>query len=103
MKGIEKGRKKRNRLTLRGRFKEKQSVNGIAYPYLRWRSNPSTTCLTQKSGRGSFRSFLLFNILLFISTCIRKPWVLSGCRKKSAMEGILLLLYYREGVSIASK
>ena len=47
MKGIEKGRKKRNRLTLRGRFKEKQSVNGIGYPYLRWRSNPSTTCLTR--------------------------------------------------------
>ena len=38
MKGIKKGQKKRNRLTLRGRFKEKQSVNGIAYPYFRWRS-----------------------------------------------------------------
>ena len=47
MKGIEKGRKKRNRITLRVRFKEKQSVNGIAYPYLRWRSKPSTTCLTR--------------------------------------------------------
>ena len=31
MKGIEKGRKKRNRLTLRGRFKEKQSLNNLAY------------------------------------------------------------------------
>ena len=26
---------------------------------------------------------------------------MGGCRKKGAMEGILLLLYYREGVSIA--
>ena len=70
MKGIEKGRKKRNRLTLRGRFKEKQSVNGIACPYLRWRSNPSTTCLTRSQVEVAFVIFT-FHILLFISTCIR--------------------------------
>ncbi len=57
MKGIEKGRKKRNRLTLRGRFKEKQSVNGIAYPYLRWRSKSIHYMPNSKSGRGSFRHF----------------------------------------------
>lgn len=96
MKGIEKGRKKRNRITLRVRFKEKQSVNGIAYPYLRWNLDPSTTCLTQSQVEVAFVIFT-FHILLFISTCIRKPWVLSGCRKKGAMEGILLLLHYREG------
>ena len=70
MKGIKKGRKKRNRLTLRGRFKEKQSVNGIVYPYLRWRSNPSTTCLIQNQVEVAFVIFT-FHILLFISTCIR--------------------------------
>ena len=57
MKGIEKGRKKRNRLTLRGRFKEKQSVNGIAYPYFRWRSKSIHYLPNSKSGRGSFRHF----------------------------------------------
>ena len=57
MKGIEKGRKKRNRLTLRGRFKEKQSVNGIAYPYLRWRSKSIHYMPNLKLGRGSFRHF----------------------------------------------
>ena len=36
MTGNEKGQKKRNRITLRVRFKEKQSVDGITYPYLRW-------------------------------------------------------------------
>lgn len=101
MTGNEKGGQKRNPDLLGQGTKEKQSVNNLAYPYSRWRSKSSTTCLTQKSGRGSFRSFLLFNILLIISTYIRKPWVLSGCRKKGAMEGILLLLYYREEVSIA--
>lgn len=60
MKGIEKGRKKRNRITLRVRFKEKQSVNGIAYPYLRWRSKSIHYMPNPKSGRGSYRSFLLF-------------------------------------------
>ena len=57
MKGIEKGRKKRNRITLRVRFKEKQSVNGIAYPYLRWRSKSIHYMPNSKSGRGSFRYF----------------------------------------------
>ena len=57
MKGIEKGRKKRNRLTLRGRFKDKQSVNGIVYPYLRWRSKSIHYLPNSKSGRGSFRHF----------------------------------------------
>ena len=62
MKGIETGRKKRNRLTLRGRFKEKQSVNGIAYPYLRWRSKSIHYMPNLKSGRGSFRHFYFSNI-----------------------------------------
>ena len=62
MKGIEKGRKKRNRLTLRGRFKEKQSVNGIAYPYLRWRSKSIHYMPNSKSGRGNFRHFYFLNI-----------------------------------------
>ena len=57
MTGNEKGRKKRNRITLRVRFKEKQSVNGIAYPYLRWRSNPSTTCLIQSQVEVAFVIF----------------------------------------------
>ena len=57
MKGIEKGRKKRNRITLPVRFKEKQSVNGIAYPYLRWRSKSIHYMPNSKSGRGSFRHF----------------------------------------------
>lgn len=70
MKGIEKGRKKRNRITLRVRFKEKQSVNGKAYPYFRWRSNPSTTCLTRSQVEVAFVIFT-FHILLFISTYIR--------------------------------
>ncbi len=43
---LEKGQK-RNRITLRVRLKEKQSVNNLAYPYSRWRSKSSTTCLTQ--------------------------------------------------------
>ena len=54
-----------------------------------------------KSGRGSFRHFYFLNILLFISTCIRKPRVLSGCRKKGVIKGILLLLYYRKRGKIA--
>ena len=62
MKGIEKGRKKRNRLTLRGRFKEKQSVNGIAYPYFRWRSKSIHYMPNLKLGRGSFRHFYFSNI-----------------------------------------
>lgn len=62
MKGIEKGRKKRNRITLRVRFKEKQSVNGIAYPYLRWRSKSIHYMPNSKSGRGSFRHFYFSNI-----------------------------------------
>ena len=70
MTGNEKGRKKRNRITLRVRFKEKQSVNGIAYPYLRWRSSPSTTCLTRSQVEVAFVIFT-FHILLFISTYIR--------------------------------
>ena len=62
MKGIKKGRKKRNRLTLRGRFKEKQSENGIAYPYLRWRSKSIHYMPNLKLGRGSFRYFYFLNI-----------------------------------------
>lgn len=62
MKGIEKGRKKRNRITLRVRFKEKQSVNGIAYPYFRWRSKSIHYMPNLKLGRGSFRHFYFLNI-----------------------------------------
>ena len=62
MTGNEKGRKKRNRITLRVRFKEKQSVNGIAYPYLRWRSKSIHYMPNSKSGRGSFRHFYFSNI-----------------------------------------
>ena len=57
MKGIEKGRKKRNPKPLRLGHKEKQSVNGIAYPYLRWRSRSIHYMPNSKSGRGSFRHF----------------------------------------------
>ena len=64
MTGNEKGRKKRNRITLRVRFKEKQSVNGIAYPYLRWRSKSIHYMPNSKSGRGSFRHFY-FSIFYF--------------------------------------
>ena len=88
MKGIEKGRKKRNRLTLRGRFKEKQSVNGIAYPYFRWRSKSIHYLPNSKSGRGSFRHFYFLNITFHFY--VYK--VLRGNRKN------LLLLYYRKGV-----
>ena len=59
---FKKGRKKRNRITLRVRFKEKQSVNGIAYPYLRWRSKSIHYMPNSKSGRGSFRHFYFSNI-----------------------------------------
>ena len=62
MTGNEKGRKKRNRITLRVRFKEKQSVNGIAYPYLRWRSKSIHYMPNLKLGRGSFRHFYFSNI-----------------------------------------
>ena len=62
MKGIEKGRKKRNPKPLRLGHKEKQSVNGIAYPYLRWRSKSIHYMPNSKSGRGSFRHFYFSNI-----------------------------------------
>ena len=43
-------------------------------------------------------ALVMFGIVYLIGCLrIRKPWVLSGCRKKGAMEGILLLLHYREG------
>lgn len=38
---------KRNPDLLGQGTKEKQSVNNLAYPYSRWRSKSSTTCLTQ--------------------------------------------------------
>ena len=57
MKGIEKGRKKRNPKPSRLGLKEKQSVNGIAYPYFRWRSKSIHYMPNLKSGRGSFRHF----------------------------------------------
>ena len=54
---MKRGEKKRNRITLRVRFKEKQSVNGIAYPYFRWRSKSIHYMPNLKLGRGSFRHF----------------------------------------------
>ena len=57
MKGIEKGRKKRNPKPSRLGLKEKQSVNGIAYPYFRWRSKSIHYMPNLKLGRGSFRHF----------------------------------------------
>ena len=66
---LEKGRKKRNRITLRVRFKEKQSVNGIAYPYLSWRSKSIHYMPNLKLGRGSFRyfffSYFTFNFYVY--------------------------------------
>ena len=59
---MKRGEKKRNRITLRVRFKEKQSVNGIAYPYLRWRSKSIHYMPNSKSSRGSFRYFYFSNI-----------------------------------------
>ena len=100
MTGNEKGRKKRNRITLRVRFKEKQSVNGIAYPYLRWRSKSIHYMPNSKSGRGSFRHFYFSNFT-FHFYVYKETMGFKQLRKKSAMEGILLLLYYREWVSIA--
>ena len=78
MKGIEKGRKKRNRLTLRVRFKEKQSVDGISLPYLRWRSNPSTTCLTRSQVEVAFVifTFQYFTFHFYVYKGLR------GIRKK---------------------
>lgn len=83
MKGIEKGRKKRNRITLRVRFKEKQSVNGIAYPYLRWRSKSIHYMPNSKSGRGSFRYFY-FSYFTFHFYVYK---VLMGNRKEGAIKG----------------
>ena len=76
MTGNEKGRKKRNRITLRVRFKEKQSVNGIAYPYLRWRSKSIHYMPNQKSGRGSFRHFYFSNITFhfYMYKVLRGDW-----------------------------
>ena len=59
---MKRGEKKRNRTTLRVRFKEKQSVNGIAYPYFRWRSKSIHYMPNLKLGRGSFRHFYFSNI-----------------------------------------
>ena len=62
MTGNEKGRKKRNPEPSRSGLKEKQSVNGIAYPYLRWRSKSIHYMPNSKSGRGSSRHFYFSNI-----------------------------------------
>ena len=57
MTGDKKGRKKRNPKPSRLGLKEKQSVNGIAYPYFRWRSKSIHYMPNLKLGRGSFRHF----------------------------------------------
>ena len=57
MTGNEKGQKKRNPKPSRLGLKEKQSVNGIAYPYFRWRSKSIHYMPNLKLGRGSFRHF----------------------------------------------
>ena len=64
MKGIEKGRKKKKPTHSSWSVKEKQSVNGIVYPYLRWRSKSIHYMPNSKSGRGSFRHFY-FSIFYF--------------------------------------
>ena len=48
--------------------------------------NPSTTCLTRSQVEVAFVIFT-FQILLFISTYIRKPWVLSSCERKVRWRG----------------
>ena len=89
MTGNEKGRKKRNRITLRVRFKEKQSVNGIAYPYLRCRSKSIHYMPNSKSGRGSFRHFY-FSYFTFHFYVYK---VLRGNRKKVYNDSPLGVLY----------
>jgi hypothetical protein len=42
--------------------KRKITVNGTAYPYLRWRSKSIHYLPNSKSGRGSFRHFYFSNI-----------------------------------------
>ena len=59
MKGIEKGRKKRNRITLRVRFKEKQSVKKKT-DTLKVIIISSNMITSQPSGTSEVFRFLLF-------------------------------------------
>ncbi len=69
MTGNEKGQKKEtDSLFVVGSKKNNGKWNSLSY--LRGDLNPSTTCLTQSQVEVAFVIFT-FQILLFISTCIR--------------------------------
>ena len=57
MKGIEKGRKKKKPTHSSWSVQRKTIGKWISLPYLRWRSNPSTTCLTRSQVEVAFVIF----------------------------------------------
>ena len=73
MKGIEKGRKKRNRITLRVRLKEKLGKRSASYT-LGIRHSFQHNHIAISSGSSEAFRFCAFYILLFISTYIRFLW-----------------------------
>ena len=57
MKGIEKGQKKETDSLFVVGSKKNNRLMRISLPYFRWRSNPSTTCLTQSQVEVAFVIF----------------------------------------------
>ena len=66
MKGIEKGQKKETDSLFVVGSKKNNRLMGISLPYFRWRSNPSTTCLTRSQVEVAFVIFTFHNLLFII-------------------------------------